>query len=151
MKRILTILALLLIATTATAGGLWNEITVPIAGVVQQWDRSPLLTIENGYNTPTGARLTAVMERAILYPDGMVQQLFLRRNSADFNSYAGKEIDMIHPESGTKLGTFYVEELAVLLYSLTYRMEQDRIATELQAQNAATLSYTTNGSTPIYP
>jgi hypothetical protein len=151
MNRLLPILFIILLAVQALASGLWNETETPVSAgsVIKSWERSPLLSITNTYGAVP--QFESVMEKITLYPDNSYTTKFIRRTGLNMGEYAGQPIPLLHPETGTIIGTFTVEELGVYLYSITKFSEDERKRKELAANPPVELCYNTSGVTVPCP
>lgn len=113
MKKLVLILCLL--ASTAFAGGLYDETRKPIAGEVVSYLRMPLATIDNPYvGFPS---INMVTEKLSLYPDGSNRSEFVRRISVAYTDFYGKKFPLYDPYNGSQLGTVDGDTLYALVYS----------------------------------
>jgi hypothetical protein len=140
MKKL--ILLILLIASTATAGGLYDQVTTPIAGEILSYRRSPQIQVNNQLNQPV--TLDYVTETVKLYPDGEIVKSFLRRVPLAANDYVGKNIPLLNPQTGEQMGAFTTDLFYAMVYSSWILAEKQ--ADGLVRTEGATIYYVTNGS-----
>ena len=122
MKRL--ILILLLCASTAIAGGLYDEETATVSGTTVKYIRTPRVEIQN----PLGGipSLEFVIEKAKVGADGDTTTTFVRRNTVSALPYEGKKIPQIDPVTGLQDGTFKNDNFYKMVYSLMILSEEER-------------------------
>lgn len=140
MKKI--IFLLLSIPAIAFAGGLYQEVTQPISGVVQEYLRFSRIEAVNPLNGDPVMEFTS--ERVKLYPTGDVLKTFNRRTKLSASKYAGVAIPLLNPATGEQIGNTSAEQAYAILYSLAIFSEQE--ADKALIPNPPDTScYTTNG------
>lgn len=131
MKKIIALF--LLIPAIAFAGGLYQEVTQPISGTVQEYIRFPRIEASNPLNGDITMEFTS--EKVKLFPTGDVLKTFNRRTKLKISDYVGKQLPLYSPQTGEQIGTYTPEQY----YAMTYSMS---ILSENAADN---ICYTTNG------
>ena len=143
--KLVIITALLLLSSSAYAGGLYNKVETPVAGEVVTYRRMPYMEVSNTLNQPVNITITT--EEVKLYPDNGILTNFLRRVNLSANDYSGKNIPLIHPMTGAEIGYMTTDQYYIFTYSLWILAEKQADGLiRFNQSSPTTIYYTTNAS-----
>jgi hypothetical protein len=132
--------------TKADGSGLYNKAKNPISGETVTYRRAPRIEITNERDRSPQMEFTTYEVK--VFPDGDSKEKFVRRVKMNGAEYLGKQIPLLHPETGQQIGWTSPENAYVLMYSLFVFAEKEQ---DLRDSPPAVIAPVTNGQEVVLP